>query len=305
MDRVKDILNINDIHGRGITGKGTVTAILDTGIYRHPDINQQIIAFKDMVSGSRAVYDNNGHGTHIAGIISGSGKLSGGKYRGIAPGSKIVMVKVLDRLGKGNVNNVINGINWIIQNKQRFQIRILNISIGTIANSPEDEYSDLVKAVDAAWDAGLIVVVAAGNNGPNPYTVTVPGISRKVITVGASDEKSMVDRYGNKITDFSGRGPTLSCIQKPDIVAPSREIISCKVMRNYKYKHISDAYIHKSGTSMATPIVCGVIALLLENEPHLTPKDVKIRIRDSAHDLGLPKNQQGWGQINPLKLIKH
>ena len=136
--------------------------------------------------------------------------------------------------------------------------------------------------MEEAWDKGLVVVAAAGNMGPGKGSITAPGSSRKIITVGSSD--MLVRNQG-----ISGRGPTINCISKPDIVAPGNEIISCSNKMN------AYPYTRKSGTSMSTPLVSGGIALLLEKNPQLTNLEIKKRLRVTAKDLGYPHNLQGWG----------
>ena len=158
------------------------------------------------------------------------------------------------------------------------------------------ENSVLVRGVDAAWDDGLVVVVAAGNHGPGRMTITTPGISRKVITVGCSDDHKEVDVAGSKMVDYSGRGPTSACVLKPDIIAPGSHIISCA--------NRSGCYTGKSGTSMSTPLVSGAIALLLEKYPDMTNLEVKLRLRERAVDLGLPRNQQGWGLLDVGRFVE-
>ena len=187
------------------------------------------------------------------------------------------------------------GLKWIREHREQLGIRVVNISVGSYSRRNMGENSALVKGVDAAWDDGLVVVVAAGNNGPAPMTVTTPGISRKVITVGCSDDDKEVNVMGTRMVDYSGRGPTGACICKPEILAPGAAIISCCNEEN--------RYSVKSGTSMATPIVAGAIALLLEKYPDMTNRDVKLRLRERAVDLGLPRNQQGWGLLNVERLL--
>lgn len=295
MERVRRLLKLDEIYRSGVIGDGVNIAVIDSGAYLHPDYRDRIIGFVDVLNHNHICYDNNGHGTHVAGIIAGNGKLSEGKYRGVAPGSKILCLKVLNQLGQGKVQHMVAAINWVIDNRYKYNIRIINISVGGPVESEDDEDSILVKAVEKAWDSGIVVVAAAGNNGPTPYTITTPGISKKIITVGASDMK--------ELSNVSGRGPTLSCIQKPDIIAPSHQIISCKAYKNYRYMSIQDVYEAKSGTSMSTPIVSGAISLLLQVRPDFTPKDVKMRLRDTVKSVGLPRNQQGWGMVDIQKLI--
>ena len=224
--------------------------------------------------------------------------MSSGKYRGIAPGCRLLPVKVLDRRGNGNRKDVIKGLDWVIKNKKRYGIKVVNISVGTLQEGVEDEL--LVEAVEAAWDAGLTVIAAAGNMGPGEGTVTSPGSSRKVITVGAFDDENPAQAPKGIHMGYSGRGPTVSCILKPEILAPGSGIVSC----NSKFRYTKKAYIVKSGTSMATPVVAGAAALLLERYPEMSNLEVKIRMKACADDLGRPKNQQGWGKINLERLLK-
>ena len=298
MNRVRTAVGADMAYRRGIRGRGIGVAVLDTGISFHPDFNRRIVGFRDFLAGRRECYDDCSHGTHVCGILGGNGAASLGKYRGIAPECHFVGVKVLDRRGNGNKEEVLRGIDWVIQNRHAYGIRILNISVGTVRESASTDMQ-LINMVERAWDAGLVVVVAAGNMGPEPMSITVPGNSRKVITVGASDDCAHVRGSGIKPC-YSGRGPTGECICKPDITAPGSMITSCNaVMRgNPGY------YAVKSGTSMATPIVSGCIALLLSREPQLTNVQVKMRLWETAVDLGLPRYQQGWGQIHAGKLLR-
>jgi serine protease AprX len=249
--------------------------------------------------------------THVAGIIGGNGFSSKGKYRGIAPECNFISVKVLDHRGDGNISDVLAGLQWIIDNRRKYNIRIVNISVGTSAKEDSDENSLLVQGVNAVWDSGIVVVVAAGNNGPGPMSISTPGISRKVITVGSSDDNVTVEVFGSRTKDYSGRGPTPFCIKKPDIVAPGSNIISCNISRyNARGKatlfHAETPmmYTIKSGTSMATPVVSGSIALLLSKHPEMTNREVKLKLRSSAVDLGQPREKQGWGLLNVRKLLE-
>ncbi len=286
------------LHGTqpsGFTGHGIGVAVLDTGCFLHEDLAPGIAAFYDAVRKRSAPYDDNGHGTHVCGIIGGSGFASGGRYQGIAPGCSLIPVKVLDRRGNGYASDVLSGLRWVRENRTRYNIRIVNISVGSFSRKNMSENSALVRGVDEAWDDGLIVVVAAGNMGPKSGTITTPGISRKVITVGCSDDHREVRVMGNRMVDYSGRGPTGSCICKPDLVAPGAYITSCS--------NVSGQYAGKSGTSMATPLVSGALALLLEKYPYMSNKDVKLRLWERASDLGLPRNQQGHGILDISKLL--
>jgi serine protease AprX len=308
MNRSKNIIKADKAYEIGIYGEGVTIAILDTGIAKLEDFTSpynRIIAFHDLVNKKKEPYDDNGHGTHVAGIVAGNGAKSKGLYSGIAPRANIIVIKILDKLGNGNTSDAIAGIQWLIDNKDTYNIRIANLSIGTTST---DETDPLVRACEAAWDRGIIITIAAGNNGPKRNSITSPGISRKVITVGSSDDSNDLKSQGKLVKNFSGRGPTPDCIIKPDIVAPGTNIISCAVpdidhIVGSISKKISKYYLQMSGTSMSTPIVTGAIALLLEKIPTLTPNQVKLILKDSTDDLKYPQNHQGWGLINIDKLI--
>lgn len=276
--------------------EGVCVAVLDTGIYKHRDFGDRILEFKDFVGYRAMPYDDNSHGTHVAGIIAGDGSASNGKYVGVAMKSKIIAIKVLDKLGEGDCDNVMKGLEWVIDNKNKYDIRIVNLSFGTVLDEKYDEDSCLVKMVEEVWDSGIVVVTAAGNGGPKSGSITSPGTSRKVITVGAYDDGVYVDGNGKRHNHYSGRGPTKSCIMKPEIVTKGTQIIACTNKR--------DAYAKKSGTSMSAPIVTGAIALLLEKYPTLSPLKVKMRLHDRAVPMMLSKEHQGWGKLDIDKLLQ-
>lgn len=271
------------------TGKGIGVCILDTGIYEHIDFTGRIWAFYDFLAFKRRPYDDNGHGTHVAGLVAGDGTASMGKYRGAAPGCGIISLKVLDRYGTGSQDDVLRALRWIWENRQQYRIRVVNISVGTTCNSKRN-HARLLESVEQLWDEGVVVVTAAGNQGPRPGSITAPGSSKKVITVGSSD--LLEGRSA-----ISGRGPTAECVCKPDIVAPGNKIMSCVPGKPYSYGV-------KSGTSMSTPLVTGAIACALEKNPALTNTDIKTMLMNSAEDMGLPQNLQGWGKFNRRKFLK-
>ena len=271
------------------TGKGIGVCILDTGIYEHIDFTGRIWTFYDFLDFKRRPYDDNGHGTHVAGLVAGDGTASMGKYRGAAPGCGIIALKVLDRYGTGSQDDVLRALRWIRENRQQYRIRVVNISVGTTCNSKRN-HARLLESVEQLWDEGVVVVTAAGNQGPRPGSITAPGSSKKVITVGSSD--LLEGRSA-----ISGRGPTVECVCKPDIVAPGNKIMSCVPGKPYSYGV-------KSGTSMSTPLVTGAIACALEKNPALTNTDIKTMLMNSAEDMGLPQNLQGWGKFNRRKFLK-
>ena len=272
----------------GYTGKHVGVCVLDTGIFPHIDFTGRILAFQDFIGHRIRPYDDNSHGTHVCGIIGGDGRASEGRIRGIAPGCSLIVLKVLDRTGNGRKEDVLQAFRWILENKRYYGIRVVNISVGTTCRRAED-HRVLIAGVEQLWDAGLVVVAAAGNQGPKARSVTAPGSSRKIITVGSSDMLQ-----GNKAV--SGRGPTFECVCKPDLVAPGNRVTSCAPGIPYTYRI-------KSGTSMSTPLVSGGIACLLEKDPRLSNVEVKMLLRENAEDMGLPRNQQGWGKFNCEKLL--
>jgi len=300
-----------------LTGKGIGIAILDTGVAFVDDLTlprNRITAFVDMVNNQNEPYDDNAHGCHVAGIAAGNGLRSDGRFAGLAVESDIIGIKVLDENGKGNIADVLAGIEWMIKNKKKYNIRVANLSIGIdVSDKGETAVSTsnnvviqsdgksgdlLVKAVEMAWDAGIVMCVAAGNNGPGASSVTSPGTSKKVITVGACDD----DAEGDMRLHFSGRGPTPDCVIKPDCLAPGSEIASClsnsselSAKRISKFKRVGSHYVRMSGTSMSSPYVAGAIALLLQHKPYLTPDEVKLLVKNSCRTINEPCNRQGWG----------
>lgn len=305
MYRAASIIHLDAARRLNLTGRGIGVAILDTGVGLHSDITipaVRLSAFLDTINGRERFYDDNGHGTHVTGIIAGNGQASNGRYQGIAPDCHFVMIKVLNQHGEGNTENVLAGIQWLLTHFKTYNIRIVNISVGSSRGRYFEETSPLVAGVNKLWDAGLVVLTAAGNHGPDPYSIGAPGNSRKIITVGASD--ALQTGMGR---DYSGRGPTRNCIKKPDIVAPGSNIISCQpVSSSYTgaFSLSADhAYHSRSGTSMSTPIVSGSIALLLQQRPYMSNRDVKLHLKKTALDLGYSHARQGWGLLRLDRLL--
>jgi serine protease AprX len=288
---------------QGVTGRGIVVAVLDTGIYDHPDLYGRIVGFKDFVKNKTNPYDDNGHGTHVAGDIGSNGSQSGNSYRAPAPEASLVGVKVLDKDGTGRLSTVIEGIQWCIDNKESLGIRILSMSLGSTAI---ESYADdpVCQAVEKAWVNGLVVCVAAGNDGPQLKTITSPGIDPLVITVGAADDMDTVTPEDNQAAWFSSRGPTIDGLIKPDLLAPGVNIVSLRspgstLDKQNKKTRIDNWYIPLSGTSMATPVCAGVVAQLLQRDGSLTPDQVKKRLMVNACKLeNLDSNTQGAGVID-------
>ncbi len=281
----------------GYDGSGITIAIIDTGIdASHPDLQGKVIGWKDFVNGKTSPYDDQGHGTHVSSIAAGTGAASNGKYKGMAPGAKLVGIKVLNSQGSGSVSDIIAGVDWAIQNKDKYNIRVINLSLGGSQSS--DGTDSLSQEVNKAWDAGIVVCVAAGNSGPDKYTVGSPAAASKVITVGAVDKNDV-------ITDFSSRGPTADGRLKPEVVAPGNWIIAARASGTQLTDvTIGDYYVAASGTSMATPHVAGISALILQAHPDWTPDQVKKALIETA-DIVKPDEiadiAYGAGRVNAYK----
>jgi serine protease AprX len=298
---------------RGLTGKGINIAVLDTGLFPHPDLMRplnRIVAFKDFINRKSAPYDDNGHGTHVAGVIAGNGWSSGGKYKGPASEAGIVAVKVLDEHGEALDSIVIKGIEWCISNRTRYNLRILSLSLGKLQVSPiKDDL--VVQAVEKAVRAGLVVVVSAGNSGPDSGSIECPGTSPSAITVGAVDDRGTTDQRDDRICRFSSRGPVFgSKISKPDITAPGEGIVSLRapgsvLVRNNPRRKVGSDYFMLSGTSVATPIVAGVVAQVLQQWPYLSPMQVKAVLKKNAYyRKGMKPNTFGSGMLNARFLLQ-
>lgn len=293
MNKVKQQIHYccDDTTKGNVRGQNVTVAVLDTGMAAHPDLKGRILAFYDCVSHRHGLYDDSGHGTHVGGIIAGSGALSQGRLAGIAPEANLAAVKVLDARGEGDVMQIMEGIRWIRKNRSRYGIQVANISVGAKLGLDEEKERCLIQAVEMLWDDGITVIVSAGNYGPKEGSVTVPGNSRKVITVGALEEPGMKNIC-------SGAGPTNRCIVKPEVVAPGYQVFSC----NSLYRKNRIPYVRKSGTSMATPVVSGAAALFLSKYPGAANVEIKLKLRETCERQQNGKNQ-GWGILRVDRML--
>lgn len=295
MQKIRELIHLDADTASTFLGKDVGIAVLDTGInVRHPDFsNQKRLFFRDYIQQRTTPYDDNGHGTHICGILSGNGSCSNGQYRGIAPKAKLYIYKTLDGNGNGYTHNSISALYDVLGNYKRQKIRLLNFSMGFLSGANQREIKKLVELIEELWDAGVCVVASAGNDGPRSNSITAPGISRKIITVGACRYC-----YPNLFETeyYSGRGPTTCCIVKPEIYVPGTDIVSTS--------HIAGRYMKRSGTSMATPIVCGALALALEANPTLTPNQLKLALYHSCIKPACASQNKGWGILHVKRLIR-
>jgi serine protease AprX len=272
----------------GYTGAGIGVAVLDSGIYSSY-LGSALVYSKNFTD-STSTGDWYGHGSHVAGILASSNA----SYKGLAPGVKIVNLKVLNDSGVGRDSWIIAAIDEAIRLKATYNIRVMNLSLGRPVT--ESYTTDpLCQAVERAWQAGIVVVVAAGNEGRNNSqqtngygTITVPGNDPYVITVGAMKTNGTATRADDTIASYSSKGPTLlDHIVKPDLVAPGNKVVStlyynCGLVSQYPANKISNDFFRLSGTSMAAPAVSAASALLLQKYPSLTPDQVKARLMKTA-----------------------
>lgn len=274
-------------------------AILDSGIVRHPDLERQVIAFYDFSNEKcREWTDFFGHGTHVAGCLAGNGRVSNGRYHGICPEAKLVILKVLNKSGIGEARWLIEALQYILNYHKQWNIKIVNLSLGVEKDVSNESLNKIKNLVDEIIKRNILVVCAAGNYGPRNNTIYGIGTMKNVITVGCYDG---IFEKGNSsfCRMFSGRGDKNSLIVKPDIVAPGTKIISCSnklvKVRNKNYRN---AYEEKSGTSMSAPIISGVLMGILLNYPKLSTEEIKRMLFQATTDIGYEKNMQGNGFLN-------
>ena len=287
----------NRAHAAGWWGQGVTVAVLDTGVAASPDLAGRVLdvttnevtgatAPCENLSGEPTCADNYGHGTFMAGLIAGNGSSSGGKYQGIAPKAKLVSIKVASRDGSDDVSNVLAGIQWAVSFRDRYNIRVLNLSLGT-DSTQSWKVDPLNFAVERAWAAGIAVVVSASNRGPVAATISKPADDPWVITVGAVDDRQTKTVSDDRSPDFSGRGPTSAGLAKPDVAAPGAHLVSLRSVGSSIDQlfptYVAGAYHQGSGTSMSAAVVSGVAALVLSARPSTSPNRLKYALAATAH----------------------
>src|ERR1700675_5082426 len=291
-------------------GTGVGVAIIDSGVADHGDLHDasgasRVVYSQSFVAGDTTTPDKFGHGSHVAGLIGGTGTNSGSangyqaRYAGVAPNVNIINLRVLDQNGSGTDSQVIAAIQQAIALQSTYNIRVINMSLG---RPVFESYTldPVCQAVESAWQAGIVVVVAAGNRGRDNSlgthgfaTIGAPGNDPAVITVGATRTMGTAMRVDDAIASYSSKGPTLvDHLVKPDLVAPGNRLVSLRdagstLDRNYSSYQVaplggSAKYFRLSGTSMATPLVSGAVALMLQQNPSLTPDQVKARLMKTA-----------------------
>jgi serine protease AprX len=312
------------------TGNRVGVAVIDSGLEAGPEFGDRIAGFYDFTQAGRAAppSDNYGHGTHVAGLIAGSGDLSSGKrYRGVAPKARVFALKVLDQNGAGNTSDVISAIEFVTANKDRLGVDVINLSLGHPIYEPAAT-DPLVQAVEGAARAGIVVVAAGGNYGVSPLTglpgyagILSPGNAPSAITVGSVKTVETDTRTDDRVATYSSRGPTwYDGMAKPDLVAPGHGLVAAAAKSSTLYRdnpalRVGDSYLRLSGTSMAAGVVSGTVALVIEAHRSafpaapLTPNAVKailqytsLPVRDEQ-GVAYDYLTQGTGSVNAAGAI--
>ena len=265
---------------QGNTGQGVNVAVLDTGITPLPDFAGRLVDGVDLSGGDNPWDDQYGHGTFVAGLIAGDGASSGGQYTGEAPGAGLVSVKVAGASGETDLATIIEGVGWTIAHEAVDNIRVLNMSLGSVP-SESTVLNPLDNAVEAAWESGIVVTVSAGNDGPDNGTILSPGDDPMVITAGAVDDLGQANPADDAMTTFSSIGPTNpDGWFKPDLVTSGRSVVSLRdpgstIDTENPSARIGSGNFVGSGTSFSSAITAGAAALLLSDHPSYSPDTVK------------------------------
>ena len=299
-----DVIRADEVWNNSmfLQGQGIGIAVVDSGInpngdlYTNMGISRQIANVRFNTDYNQNTSDGYGHGTHVSNVAAGDGSDSNGRYIGVAPMANIINVKVSNDDGSARTSDVVQGLQWVLNNKDAYNIRVVNLSFNsTVAESYHT--SALDAAVEILWFNKIVVVVSAGNQSTG--VVYPPANDPFVITVGATDDKGTSSLDDDAISSFSAYGTTEDGIQKPDLVAPGKNIIARLVNTNmgmasaHPGNVISGMYFKMSGTSVSAPMVSGAVALLLQDEPSLTPDQVKYRLTTTAN--------KNWGGYNSSK----
>lgn len=322
------VAGVDALHLQGITGKGVTVAVIDSGLWEHEALmkdtagKNRVVARYDALTNATndTVVDESGHGTHMTSIIAHSGHTlkdgqRTGTFKGVAPDANLVAVKVLDRDGRAHLLDIVRAIQWVTDNRTKYNIRVLNLSFAQLPRWPYWE-DPVNQAVMKAWQAGIAVVAAAGNEGPDPMTIGSPGNLPYIITVGAvTDSWTPETRDDDYVPDFSSRGPTPSGHIKPDVVALGGHLTGLirpqsALSVDQPEDILTTGEFVSTGSSQASALVSGILAILLQLEPDLTPDDLKCKLITSAEPainrnglLAYSPFQQGYGYVNTIRAI--
>ena len=278
----KNFIKLENLTENKYLGQGQTICFIDTGIYPHADFilpKNRIIKFIDLINKQNIPYDDNGHGTFVAGIACGNGIIEKSNS-GFAPLADIISIKALANTGNSNSNTILDAMEWVFQNHKAYNIGIVCLSLGAQST---DDLDPLSKGAEALWKRGIIVVAAAGNNGPESKTIMSPGKCPYIITVGALDIAT------NQTANFSSRGPTIYG-HKPDLLAPAVNVTSCC--------NSTIPYTEMSGTSVATPIIAAICADIKCKYPKMTNEEVKSFLLSHCKKITGDQDTEGAGYIS-------
>ena len=289
--------------GQGYTGQGINVAVIDTGVNATGDLAGKVLHAEDFTPEQNNV-DSYGHGTFVAGLIAGQGTASNGGMKGVAPGANIVSVKIAGADGTTDLVRLLAALEWVVTFKDAYGIRVLNLSLGT-DSTQSYQVDPLDFAVERTWNAGIAVVVAAGNHGTAPGSISKPGDDPLVITAGSTDDHTTGALSDDTLASFSGVGPTAGDgLAKPDLVAPGKSVLSVRAPGSTNDTANPSArwgtsYFRGSGTSFSSAITAGSAALVLSRTWSLNPNQVKYRLTSKARTLaGVPAAAQGSGALD-------
>lgn len=282
-----DNLGINDLWDNGYFGEDVTVAIIDSGAYKHEDYSSRIIHFEDLVNGRSEIYDDYGHGTELAGIIAGDGKASNGRNKGVAPKSNLVIIKAIDENGVSDVNVIEKGLNWILENRTRYNIKVLCLSFeyGTFEDYSKDP---LYETITTLVDNNVLVVAAAGNTGTSSNQVTSPGLIPDVLAVGSVEMSTVNQEVNYTLAPFSPFViSTNEDKKKPDILAPGVDLITTNLIE--REGSDSAQYVVVSGTSYSAAILCGISAALFQKYNSLDARAMAELIKNSTTETNIIK----------------
>ena len=294
------VIRASDVWNEGpayLQGQGMTVAVVDSGTIKNHDLGGRLLKKINFDPQAHDATDKFGHGTFVSWIIGGDGKDSDGQFIGVAPKTNLVSVRVSDDQGMASESDVVNGLQWIYQNRVKYNIRVANLSLNS---SVAESYltSPLDAAAEILWFNGIVVVASAGNNGS--ADLYAPANDPFVITVGATDDHGTVSLSDDAVASFSAWGVTEVGTPKPDLVAPGRNIVAylpdngrLTVGRFHPANQLNNKYFRMSGTSVSAPIVAGAVSLLLQDEPNLTPDQVKYRLMATAN--------RSWPGYDPVR----
>jgi subtilisin family serine protease len=294
LDESVPLIGAPEAWSAGFDGSGVTVAVLDTGVdATHPDLAGKIAATKSFVPGVTTVADGHGHGTHVAATVAGTGAASGGSRKGVAPGARLAIGKVLDDAGRGPTAQIIAGMEWAAT-EQRADI--VSMSLGAPPTDGGDPWSQSVNRLTA--DTGTLFVIAAGNSGPASETVSTPGTADAALTVAATDK-------ADATASFSSRGPRRGDLAlKPDIAAPGVGIVAARAAGTTMGTPVDNLYTRANGTSMATPHVAGAAAILAQQHPDWSPAELKTALMSTARDVGRTVYDRGAGRLDVARAVR-